>query len=654
MTDESNERPTSDAAGPDRTWWKEAVVYQIYPRSFNDSNGDGIGDIPGIVGKVDYLEELGVDVVWLCPVYDSPNADNGYDIADYRAIMDEFGEMADWEELLEELHDRDMRLVMDLVVNHTSDEHAWFTRSRESTGSDYREYYYWREGRPAAGGNAGGTNEDEPSGTEAEGENGPNGDGTSGTETNRDGEGSETPGPAGERPPNNWESLFGGSAWQYDERTEEWYLHLFDEKQADLNWENPDVRTEVFELMRWWLDKGIDGFRMDVINLVSKREGLPDGAEGSWARGAEHFVNGPKLEEYLSGMHERALAGYDAMTVGEMIGTSVGDARKYISTGAVDMVFHFEHMGLDHGDRWWDVGDWSLLELKEVFSRWQEGLYPEGWNALYLGNHDQPRVVSRFGDDAHREKSAKLLVTFLCTLRGTPFVYQGEEIGMTNVAFDSLSQYRDVATLTPIRTAIEEGIVEGFGEIRERVRKRSRDNARTPMQWNGTTNAGFTEGEPWIDLNSNYEEVNVEAARNDPDSVYHYYREVIALRKREDVLVYGEYDLLRPDHEAIYAYTRTLEPEPRSESEDESGADRDRSEGADAERALVVLNFSDGTPVFELPADVEYEGTEPLIANYEGIGANGADEVDEADGANEAGIDSFELRPWEARVYRLE
>jgi len=587
-----------DPAEPNRAWWKEAVVYQIYPRSFNDSDGDGVGDIQGIIEKVDYLDDLGIDVVWLCPVYESPNADNGYDIADYQAIMDEFGTMADWEHLLEALHDRDIRLIMDLVVNHTSDEHEWFVESRQSPGSRYRDYYLWREGR---------TVEKAEAGREAE---------------------------FREIPPNNWESLFGGPAWTYDELTEEWYLHLFDRKQPDLDWENPDVREEVFELMRWWLEKGIDGFRMDVINLISKAEGLPSGDPGTFAAGAEHFVNGPNLETYLAEMHEETLADYDAMTVGEMVGATVSHAREYISTGAVDMVFHFEHMDLDRGERWWDVGDWSLRELKEVFTRWQDGLYDEGWNALYLGNHDQPRITSRFGSEAHREKSAKLLATFLCTLRGTPFVYQGDEIGMTNVPFESLDQYRDVATLNPIRTAIDEGVIEGFEEIKSQVRKRSRDNARTPMQWNDTTNAGFSEGEPWIGLNPNYETVNVEDARAESDSVYHYYKEVIALRKSEDVLVYGDYELLYPDHEEIYAYTRTLDAGGENGNEDgsENGA-------TDTERVLVVLNFSDETPTFSLPSGIEYGGTEVLLANYE----TAADE----------GVESVTLRPWEARVYRL-
>jgi len=609
----------SGSSGPDRAWWKEAVVYQIYPRSFNDSDGDGIGDIPGILEKVDHLDDLGVDVVWLCPVYESPNADNGYDIADYRAIADDFGEMADWEKLVDALHDRDIKLVMDLVVNHTSDEHAWFKRSKAEPESDYRDYYFWREGRPVVA--DADTNADDAfdsAGTDA-----------SGTGTDADG---TDVGGLNELPPNNWESLFGGSAWTYDEATEEWYLHLFDEKQADLNWENPQVREEVFEVMEWWLDKGIDGFRMDVINLISKTEGLPDGEEGTWATGAEHFAGGPRLSEHLTELAERALADRDAMTVGEMVGVTVSHAREYIETGAVDMIFHFEHMSLDRGEQWWDVGEWSLVDLREVFSRWQEGLYPAGWNALYLGNHDQPRIVSRFGSEAYRGKSAKLLATFLCTLRGTPFIYQGDEIGMTNVPFESLDQYRDIATLTPIRAAIDEGVIGGFKEIRNQVRQRSRDNARTPMQWNSSTNAGFTDGEPWIGVNRNHEKINVDAAKDDPDSIYGYYKDVIALRKAEDVLVYGEYDPLYSDHEEIYAYTRTLE------TEGEDGTAR-------TERALVVLNFSDGTPTFEVPDGIKdgLNGAELLIANYE------VETGDEGDGA----VDAFELRPLESRVYRL-
>jgi oligo-1,6-glucosidase len=569
---------------PDRAWWKEAVVYQIYPRSFNDSDGDGIGDLEGIAERVEYLADLGVDVVWLCPVYESPNADNGYDIADYRAIMSEFGTMADWEALVEALHDRGIRLIMDLVVNHTSDEHEWFVRSAESTDNDFREYYYWREGRSAGGSG-------------------------------------ESDFGASKVPPNNWESQFGGPAWSFDTTTGEWYLHLFDEKQPDLKWEHPEVREEVFEVMRWWLERGIDGFRMDVINMISKPDGLPDGEADTG--GTDQYMNGPKLPAYLAEMDERALRGYDTLTVGEMPGVGVEQAREYLATGALDMIFQFDHVDIDQGEHWWERSEWSLSEFKAVFSRWQEGLYPDGWNALYLGNHDQPRIVSRFGSERYRQRSAKLLATFLCTLRGTPYIYQGEEIGMTNVSFDSLEQYRDVATLNPVRTAIEEGVVAGFEEIDAQVRQVSRDNARTPMQWDGTTHAGFTDGEPWISVNTNYETINVERARADPESVFSFYQDVIALRKREDVLVYGEYDLLLADDEQLYAYTRTLDAGNESES---------------PERALVVLNFSDERVPFEPPERVEYTEEELLLANCPIEG--------------DATL-AFEARPWEARVYRL-
>jgi len=397
----------SDQRSERRAWWKEAVVYQIYPRSFNDSDGDGIGDLQGIIQKLDYLEELGIDVVWLNPVYRSPNADMGYDIADYYAIMNEFGTMADWEELLDELHARGIKLIMDLVVNHTSDEHSWFLRSRSSTENGYRDYYIWRPGEDG--------------------------------------------------PPNNWESVFGGSAWTYDEATDEYYLHLFDEKQPDLNWENPAVREDIYTMMRWWLDKGVDGFRMDVINLLSKAEGLPDGDPDNWPRGTEHVVDGPKIHEYLREMNREVLADRDVMTVGEMY-TTLDEALQYLEPGdqGLDMIFHFEHMYLDRGESLWNVVDWQLTDLKEVLTRWQTALYGDGWNALYLSNHDQPRQVSRFGnDEQYRVESAKLLATLLHTLRGTPYIYQGEELGMTNVRFDQLEDYRDVDVLWRSRAVDE-------------------------------------------------------------------------------------------------------------------------------------------------------------------------------------------------------
>ena len=588
--------------GETRRWWKEAVVYQIYPRSFNDSDGDGVGDIPGICRKVDYLDDLGVDVVWLNPVYESPNADNGYDVSDYRAIMDEFGTMKDWEVLLAELHDRDIRLVMDLVANHTSDEHEWFQRSRESRGSEHRDWYFWREGRDAAA-------------------------------VPWDAEG----GPDDEAPPNDWESFFGGPAWTYDEATGEWYLHLFDEKQPDLDWTNERVREEVFDTMAWWLEKGIDGFRMDVINLISKPPGLPPVDSERGVDTFDRIADGPRVHEYLTEMRDAVLSP-DLLTVGEMVGEELPmeEARQYVGQGAdcdgLSMLFHFEHMHLDRGEELWETSEWDLTDLKNVFDRWQAGLADEGWNSLYFANHDQPRSVSRFGDDEeYRRESAKLLATLLHTLQGTPYVYQGEELGMTNVPFESLDEFRDVDTLNPIRRAVERDEIDSFERVAEGVRANSRDNARTPMQWSAGANAGFTDGEPWIKVNPNHEEVNVADEREDPDSVWHYYRRLIELREEHDVMAYGDYDPYLREHEEVWAYTRTL----------------------GEVRWLVVLNFSGTETEFELPADVVADADpEVVIANYE-AGETDRERADETApiGAAEAG--EFRLRPWEARVYDL-
>ncbi|MEM4782454.1 MAG: alpha-glucosidase [Halalkalicoccus sp.] len=543
--------------GPERTWWKEAVVYQIYPKSFNDSDGDGVGDIPGIAEKVEYLDWLGVDVVWLNPVYASPMADNGYDIADYRAIHPAFGTMDDWEELLEKLHRRNIRLIMDLVVNHTSDEHEWFVRSKAGD-SEYEEYYFWREGSP-------------------------------------------------DEPPNNWTSFFGGPAWSRDDERGAWYLHLFDEKQPDLNWEHPEVRADVFEMMNWWFEKGIDGFRMDVIDLVSKPEGLLDGDPKSEPVGEEHFVAGPQLEEYLEEMDGEVLSNYDAMTVGESVGANPESAHRLVGDGPLDMLIHFEHMSVDVGGSKWDRIDLDLPAFKSVFDRWQTALYREGWNCLYLENHDQPRSVSRFGDDAeYRVESAKLLGTLLCTLRGSPFIYQGQEIGMTNTSFTSASEVRDVWAENFLAEH------ESFEEARPALEACSRDNARTPMQWNSEKNAGFSDGEPWIGVDESYTEINVERARSDPDSVLHYYRELIEIRSGNDVLVYGEYEDLLPEHERLWAYTRTL----------------------DDDRALVLLNVSAERGRFE--AGEGYEGATLLLGNYP-----------------DPGVPGSALRPYEARVYEL-
>jgi glycosidase len=555
---------TNDRGNADEEWWEEAIVYQVYPRSFNDTDGDGIGDLPGVVDRIDYLDDLGVDVVWLNPVYESPNADNGYDISDYRTIMAEFGTMADWEAVLDGLHDREMRLVMDLAVNHTSDEHEWFRRSRDPD-SAYHDWYHWVEG-------------------------------------------------SSEKPPNDWESFFGGPAWSYDDEVGKWYLHLFDEKQPDLNWRSPDVREAVCDVVEWWLEKGVDGFRLDVINLVSKPDGYPDGERGDVVvRGADRFVNGPRLGEYLGELFE-VIGRYDAMTVGEMVDIDIEQAVEFVGpdgTG-MSMAFSFDHMRLDHGPAGrWDSREWTLEEFREVIGEWQTGLHGRGWNSVFLGNHDQPRAVSRFGDDeAYREESAKLLATLLFTLEGTPYVFQGDEIGMTNYPWESLDEIRDVDTLRNVEVAREAGRLED-GEVMELVRQRSRDNARTPMQWDDTEHAGFTSGDPWLPVNPNYGEVNVAAARADPDSVWHYYRDLIELRDEHDVLIYGEYADLDVEHGRMWVYERTL----------------------DDERAVVVLGFASEPVRFDpgsvgLRSDATYR-----IGNY----------LPPDDPAT--------LRPHEARVY---
>ena len=565
-----------DTGVEDRQWWKEAVVYQIYPRSFNDSDGDGVGDLQGITEKVSYLETLGVDVVWLCPVYESPQADNGYDVSDYRSIDPTYGTTSDWKALRDELHAHDMRLLMDLVVNHTSDEHDWFQRSRRRE-EGYEDYYYWRDG---------------------------------GTDENGD--------PV---PPNNWGSFMGGSAWTYDAEREQWYLHLFDQKQPDLNWRNPEVREQVARIVEWWLENGVDGFRIDAINYISKPEGLPDGTADRDPTGIEVFSHGPRIHEYLRELYDRTFADYDVVTIGEMADTTVEIAAEYLgeSGDGLDMVLHFEHMDVDVGPRGrFDLegwGDWSLPELKAIMSRWQTDL-EEGWNAQYLGNHDQPRIVSRFGDDdAYREESAKLLATFLLTCRGTPFLYQGDEIGMTNTEFDGLGELDDPMTAGAVEDYIEEGRVESYAEVREFVNYVTRDHARTPMQWTDGKHAGFSDGEPWFRLNDNYTTINVETQRGEEDSVWAYYRRLIELRHERDVLVYGEYDLLLPDHEQLYVYTRSL----------------------DDESLLMVLNWSNAPTT--VPEDTVDSAPRAVIcSNYDAT-------PDDPSGQS--------FRPYEAAIYRL-
>ncbi|WP_416840234.1 glycoside hydrolase family 13 protein [Haloferax sp. DFSO52] len=551
----------------DRQWWKEAVVYQIYPRSFNDSDGDGVGDIPGITEKVDYLDSLGIDVVWLCPVYDSPNADNGYDIRDYRSILDEFGTMADWEELLSELHARDIRLIMDLVVNHTSKQHEWFQKSRRRE-SGYEDFYHWQDGDP-------------------------------------------------DEPPNNWKSIFGGPAWTYDDERGQWYLHLFDPEQPDLNWRNPDVRDAVTDVVTWWLEKGIDGFRLDAIDHLSKADGYPDGEPDDPINGLEHFSHGPRLREYLDEL-AAVFEDYDTMTVGEMGGADIEQVDDYTSMDGLNSVFQFDHMEVTAGPNgpWHpeQLGEWDLTDLKEIINRQQGEI---DWPALFFGNHDQPRLVSHFGDDGdYRTESATLIATFLLTLRGTPYIYQGEEIGMTNDEFGSLEEVDDPMTTGIVEDLIADGVADSYADVADLVNYRSRDHARTPMQWDDSENAGFTTGEPWFALNENYTEINVESSLEEEGSVWDHYQRLIDLRNDEDVLVYGEYDCLLPDDEQLYAYTRTLGDE----------------------TVLVVLNWSDDTVTFD-SSTVGTTDAEVMISNY-------------TDSTDDPSTES--LKPYEATVYRLD
>ena len=504
------------------TWFHSAVVYQIYPRSFADSDGDGVGDLAGITGKVDYLADLGVDVLWLSPVYPSPQDDNGYDISDYRDIDPVFGSLEVFDQLIAKVHERGMKLVMDLVVNHTSDEHPWFVESRSGTGSAKREWYWWRPARAGM----------EPGAPGAE--------------------------------PTNWESFFSGPAWQLDETSGEYYLHLFSRKQPDLNWENEQVREAVYEMMRWWLDRGVDGFRMDVINMISKVLPLADGLTAGGQVGGEQYLNGPRIHEYLHEMNEAVFAGRPGrlLTVGETPGVTVDQALLYTDPARreVDMVFQFEHVGLDHADSKWEYRPLRLTDLKASLGRWQAGLADVGWNSLYWNNHDQPRAVSRFGDDgddgADRVQSAKALATVLHLHRGTPYIYQGEEIGMTNYPFTSIDDFQDIESRNHYAEAVAAG--EDPASVLDGLRRPSRDNARTPMQWDSGTFAGFTTGKPWLPVNPNYRSVNVEAALADPQSVHAHYRALIELRHQDPVVADGDFTMLLAEDEQIYAFTRQL------------------------------------------------------------------------------------------------
>lgn len=531
-------------------WWKEGIVYQIYPMSFYDSNGDGIGDIPGIIAKVDYIASLGVDIIWLNPVYSSPGDDNGYDISNYYTIMDEFGTMEQWEELLKALHGRGIRLIMDLVVNHTSDEHQWFVKARSSKENPYRDYYIWRKGKDG-------------------------------------------------KAPNNWRSFFGGSTWEYDKTTDEYYLHLFSKKQPDLNWENPKVRGEIYTMMRWWLDKGIDGFRMDVINLISKAPDLPDGPDpddDELAWGGEYFSFGPHLNHYLKEMREETFSRYDTFAVGE--GAEIKDfqALQLVEekNRELDMVFHFDHMVLDLdnlSDRF-SSSKWDLVQFKEIFAKWHNRLYKKGWYPVFLGNHDFPRMISRFGDTGtyHRE-SATMLLTLLLTLPGTPYIYMGDEIGMTNPAFERTDQYRDVESLNYIRYLRNKGLSDH--DIIERVKHKSRDNARTPIQWNSSANGGFTSGTPWIDIAPNYKTVNIEEQTRDPHSILSHFKKLTALRKKEKLLPYGNFEILDIQNKSTFSYLRYNDSSP------DKGY-------------LICLNFTHKSSTISFEKKIE-----PVLTNYD-------------------------------------
>lgn len=531
------------------TWWKESVIYQIYPRSFMDSNGDGIGDLKGITSRLDYLKELGIDVIWLSPVYQSPNDDNGYDISDYQAIMEEFGTMEDFDEMLAEAHKRGIRIVMDLVVNHTSDEHRWFVESRKKEDNPYHDYYIWREGKE------------------------------------------------GNQPPNNWGGSFGGSAWQYDEERGMYYLHLFSRKQPDLNWDNPAVRKEVFDMMTWWCEKGIDGFRMDVISMISKTKEMPDGeVHDLYGDPGPYCVNGPNIHTYLREMNEKVLSKYDLITVGETPGVTPELAKLYAGedTHELNMVFQFDHVGGNGKYGKWTDEKVSLTFLKGILSKWQTELYGTAWNSLYWDNHDQPRAVSRFGNDSpkYREASAKMLATCLHMMQGTPYIYQGEELGMTNYPFQTPADFRDIESINAYKEWCESGLVshELFWPCITNI---SRDNARTPVQWDDSENAGFTTGTPWIQVNPNYKEINAKAEVADPNSVFHYYQKLIALRKKYPVVVYGKYELLLPEDEELFVYTRTNENE----------------------KLLVVCSFTEQERTIELPE--EFIGAGCIISNMD-------------------------------------
>lgn len=553
-----------------QAWWKKAVVYQIYPKSFNDTTGNGTGDIQGIIEKLDYLKDLGVDVLWLTPIYKSPQRDNGYDISDYYAIYEEYGTIDDFEQLLKEAHGRDIKIIMDIVVNHTSTEHEWFQQSMASKENQNRDFYIWKDGK--------------------------------------DGEA-----------PNNWQSKFGGSAWQYDENTGQYYLHLFDVTQADLNWENEEVRHKVYEMMHYWAKKGVDGFRLDVINLISKNQQFPDDDTGD---GRKFYTDGPRVHEFFHEMNKEVFSNYDMMTVGEMSSTSIDNCIKYTNPERheLNMTFNFHHLKVDYpnGEKWVQA-DFDFQALKEILSTWQvEMQQGGGWNALFWCNHDQPRVVSRFGNEGeYHQESAKMLATTIHMMQGTPYIYQGEEFGMTNPNFDNIDEYRDVESLNMYKILKEKGKTNE--EIIAILQQKSRDNSRTPVQWTADANAGFTSGTPWIDVASNYKKINAEVARNNESSIFYHYKKLIQLRKDYEIITDGSYQLILGDDPQIFAYLR------------ESGD----------EKLLIVNNFYEEKAWFKLPNNLGIRTTEGeiLISNYQDSPSN---------------FGEITLRPYESIVYYLK
>ena len=546
-----------------KTWWKEGVVYQIYPRSFKDSSGNGIGDIYGIIEKLDYIKSLGVNMIWICPIYNSPNDDNGYDISDYRKISEEFGGNIAFDILLKEMHKRDLKLIMDLVANHSSDEHKWFQEAKKGEKNPYHDYYIWKRGVAGV-------------------------------------------------PPNNWLSVFSGSAWQWDSNLNKYYLHLFTKKQPDLNWENPKVRDEIYDVLNFWFSKGVDGFRMDVISFISKRLDFPPAKEGATLSDMMEntYANGPRIHEFLKEMNKNVLSKYDIVTVGEGPGVNLKTGLKYVDENEkeLDMVFHFDHLQIDFGpDGKFDPKNVDFIKFKKVFSDWDLYLKNKGWNSIFLGNHDFSRIVSRFGNDKkYRNQSAKLLATLLMTLRGTPYVYQGDEIGMTNIKYPSIDYYDDIETRNAWKEAEEQG--KDMDIFLKAVHRQSRDNARTPLQWDNSRFAGFSNTKPWLDVNENYNKINVELQQDNSDSILNYYREIIRIRKKYSTLIYGDFLDLEPSNEKLYIYKRW---------------DKQKT-------FIIVLNFSDDKAQWDIH---NFDFMRLVISNYK------------------KSVYTKSVDPWEARVY---